>query len=55
VRALLCLVVLLGLLGKPTLASACKCEVTQRELEERYTVFVGTAVEYLELSSEAGA
>jgi MYXO-CTERM domain-containing protein len=55
VRALLCLIVVLAMLCKPTLASACKCgEVTQRELDERYTVFVGTAVEYLERKDDGG-
>ncbi len=55
-RALLCMLVLLGLLGKPTLASACKCrDVTLRELDERYTVFVGTAVEFLERKDDGGS
>jgi hypothetical protein len=47
------LVVMLGVLGSPALAYACKCaEAEERDLAQRYTVFVGTAVEYLERSDD---
>lgn len=53
VRTLLCLVVMLGVLSGPALAYACKCAAAEeRDLAERYTVFVGTAVEYLERSDD---